>query len=168
MIKLSIACSFLAPLKLLRIRLTASNSVGIVYINSADAIIENVAAAGYTKVVLRPLMVVAGDHANNDMAGSEDDTSMIQEVIDRVSNEAKDDNFKVVKLKAGRYNISKTGIKLKSGIILSGEGQGPTGTVLYAYEPVKYAPVVISPNVTYSATLPPNNPHIDSNNSFFV
>ena len=40
---------------------------------SADAIIENVAAAGYTKVVLRPLMVVAGDHANNDMAGTEDD-----------------------------------------------------------------------------------------------
>ena len=25
--------------------------------------------AGYTKVILRPLMVVAGDHANNDMAG---------------------------------------------------------------------------------------------------
>ena len=40
---------------------------------SADAIIENVAAAGYTKVVLRPLMVVAGDHANNDMAGTEED-----------------------------------------------------------------------------------------------
>ena len=39
----------------------------------ADAIIENVAAAGYTKVVLRPLMVVAGDHANNDMAGAEED-----------------------------------------------------------------------------------------------
>ena len=28
--------------------------------------------AGYTKVVLRPLMVVAGDHANNDMAGDEE------------------------------------------------------------------------------------------------
>ncbi len=28
--------------------------------------------AGYTKVILRPLMVVAGDHANNDMAGDED------------------------------------------------------------------------------------------------
>jgi len=39
----------------------------------ADAIIENVAEAGYTKVVLRPLMVVAGDHANNDMAGTEED-----------------------------------------------------------------------------------------------
>jgi cobalamin biosynthesis Co2+ chelatase CbiK len=28
--------------------------------------------AGYTKVILRPLMVVAGDHANNDMAGDEE------------------------------------------------------------------------------------------------
>lgn len=41
---------------------------------SADAIIEKVATAGYTKVVLRPLMVVAGDHANNDMAGTEEDS----------------------------------------------------------------------------------------------
>ncbi len=41
---------------------------------SADAIIEKVAAGGYTKVVLRPLMVVAGDHANNDMAGTEEDS----------------------------------------------------------------------------------------------
>ena len=41
---------------------------------SADAIIEKVAAAGYTKVVLRPLMVVAGNHANNDMAGTEEDS----------------------------------------------------------------------------------------------
>ena len=31
-----------------------------------------VEAAGYTKVILRPLMVVAGDHANNDMAGDEE------------------------------------------------------------------------------------------------
>ena len=30
--------------------------------------------AGYTKVILRPLMVVAGDHANNDMAGDEEGT----------------------------------------------------------------------------------------------
>jgi hypothetical protein len=30
--------------------------------------------AGYTKVILRPLMVVAGDHANNDMAGDDDDS----------------------------------------------------------------------------------------------
>ena len=37
---------------------------------SCEAVIEAVKAAGYTNVVLRPLMVVAGDHANNDMAGS--------------------------------------------------------------------------------------------------
>lgn len=41
---------------------------------SCEAVIEKVKAAGYTKVVLRPLMVVAGDHANNDMAGDEEDS----------------------------------------------------------------------------------------------
>ena len=41
---------------------------------SAEAVIEAVKAAGYTNVVLRPLMVVAGDHANNDLAGSDDDS----------------------------------------------------------------------------------------------
>ena len=41
---------------------------------SCEAVIEAVKAAGYTNIVLRPLMVVAGDHANNDMAGSEDDS----------------------------------------------------------------------------------------------
>ena len=41
---------------------------------SCESVIEAVKAAGYTNVVLRPLMVVAGDHANNDMAGSEDDS----------------------------------------------------------------------------------------------
>lgn len=41
---------------------------------SAEKIIEAVSEAGYTKVVLRPLMVVAGDHANNDMAGEDEDS----------------------------------------------------------------------------------------------
>ena len=31
-----------------------------------------VEAGEYTRVVLRPLMIVAGDHANNDMAGAEE------------------------------------------------------------------------------------------------
>ena len=39
-----------------------------------ENIIEAVKNAGYTKVVLRPMMMVAGDHANNDMAGDEDDS----------------------------------------------------------------------------------------------
>ncbi len=39
-----------------------------------DAVIGDVRNAGYTKVILRPLMVVAGDHANNDMAGDDDDS----------------------------------------------------------------------------------------------
>ncbi len=41
---------------------------------ACDQIIEKVKAAGYKKVILRPLMVVAGDHANNDMAGDEEDS----------------------------------------------------------------------------------------------
>ncbi len=41
---------------------------------ACEAVIEAVAEAGYTKVVLRPLMVVAGDHANNDMAGEDEDS----------------------------------------------------------------------------------------------
>ena len=36
--------------------------------------IEKIKEAGYKKVVLRPLMVVAGDHANNDMAGDDEDS----------------------------------------------------------------------------------------------
>ena len=41
---------------------------------ACENIIEAVKSAGYKKVVLRPLMVVAGDHANNDMAGDEEDS----------------------------------------------------------------------------------------------
>ena len=41
---------------------------------SCEAVIEAVEQAGYKKVVLRPLMVVAGDHANNDMAGDDEDS----------------------------------------------------------------------------------------------
>ena len=39
---------------------------------SLEAVVAAVKKAGYKKVVLRPMMVVAGDHANNDMAGEED------------------------------------------------------------------------------------------------
>jgi cobalamin biosynthesis Co2+ chelatase CbiK len=41
---------------------------------SCEEVVKAVIEAGYTKVVLRPLMVVAGDHANNDMAGEDDDS----------------------------------------------------------------------------------------------
>ena len=41
---------------------------------ACENVMEAVAEAGYTKVVLRPLMVVAGDHANNDMAGDDEDS----------------------------------------------------------------------------------------------
>ena len=41
---------------------------------SCESVIDAVEKAGYKKVVIRPLMVVAGDHANNDMAGDDDDS----------------------------------------------------------------------------------------------
>ena len=41
---------------------------------ACEAVIEKIQEAGYKKVVLRPLMVVAGDHANNDMAGDDDES----------------------------------------------------------------------------------------------
>ena len=41
---------------------------------ACENVIEAVSAAGYKKVILRPLMVVAGDHANNDMAGEDEDS----------------------------------------------------------------------------------------------
>lgn len=47
---------------------------------ACEAVIDAVKQAGYQKVILRPLMVVAGDHANNDMAGEDEDSwiSMFQ------------------------------------------------------------------------------------------
>ena len=41
---------------------------------SLDDVLAAVQKGSYEKVVLRPLMIVAGDHANNDMAGDEDDS----------------------------------------------------------------------------------------------
>ena len=39
-----------------------------------EDVLAAVQAGSYKKVVLRPLMIVAGDHANNDMAGDEEDS----------------------------------------------------------------------------------------------
>ena len=41
---------------------------------ACEDVIKLVKAAKFKKVVLTPLMLVAGDHANNDMAGDEDDS----------------------------------------------------------------------------------------------
>ncbi len=41
---------------------------------ACEEVIKAVSEAGYKKVILRPLMVVAGDHANNDMAGDDEDS----------------------------------------------------------------------------------------------
>lgn len=45
---------------------------------ASEAVMAKASDAGYSHVVLRPLMVVAGDHANNDMAGSEEDSWLTQ------------------------------------------------------------------------------------------
>ena len=44
-----------------------------------SVVIGKVKDAGYKKVILRPLMVVAGDHANNDMADPEDPESWLSQ-----------------------------------------------------------------------------------------
>ena len=41
---------------------------------ACEEVIAKVKDAGFKNVILRPLMVVAGDHANNDMAGDDDDS----------------------------------------------------------------------------------------------
>ncbi|MCR5107847.1 MAG: sirohydrochlorin cobaltochelatase [Lachnospiraceae bacterium] len=41
---------------------------------SVEDVLSEIADKGYKKAVLRPLMVVAGDHANNDMAGDDEDS----------------------------------------------------------------------------------------------
>ena len=46
---------------------------------ACEAVIAKVKDAGYKKVILRPLMVVAGDHANNDMADPDDEESWLSQ-----------------------------------------------------------------------------------------
>lgn len=41
---------------------------------SLEDVLAKVKAGSYERVILEPLMVVAGDHANNDMAGDEEDS----------------------------------------------------------------------------------------------
>ncbi len=76
--------------------------------------------------------------------GTDDDTKMLQDAIDKVYNESADDRMKVIKLRAGTYNINKDGIKLRSGILLSGEGQSHNGTVLYAKDKTTYTVIQIT------------------------
>ncbi len=76
--------------------------------------------------------------------GTNDDTELIQKAIDKVYADFKGNGIKVIKLKSGIYNINKNGIYLKSGILLSGEGQGPTGTILYAKDLCRYNVITVS------------------------
>ena len=60
-------------------KVTSSHAKGEAVVLTDEPLdIEAVKAAGYTNVVLRPLMVVAGDHANNDMAGADEDSWLSQ------------------------------------------------------------------------------------------
>lgn len=60
----------------------AINTIGRVkaFIGTVEAepdllsVLEKVRASGLKKVVLTPLLIVSGDHANNDMAGEDDDS----------------------------------------------------------------------------------------------
>ena len=49
---------------------------------ACENVIDAIHEAGYTKVIIRPLMVVAGDHANNDMADIDDPESWISQFSD--------------------------------------------------------------------------------------
>lgn len=72
---------------------------------------------------------------------SGDDRIRLQNIINETAAAADPSKMTVIKLEPGRYNISAPGITLKSGIVLSGAGQGPNGTVLYASSAQQYSAV---------------------------
>lgn len=72
---------------------------------------------------------------------SADDRERLQNIIDTTAAAADPSKMTVIKLEPGRYNISAPGITLKSGIVLSGSGQGPDGTILYATSAKQYSVV---------------------------
>ena len=61
-------------------QMLTANGKGSYFVGTVQAdptiedVLEKVKAGGFKKVVLAPLMIVAGDHANNDMAGDEEDS----------------------------------------------------------------------------------------------
>ena len=91
----------------------------------------------YVHSVLEPTAWTEAEIA----AGQADDSGRIQTAIDNATAEAtKDGTIAIVKLKAGKYYVRDrkadgSPIRLKSNVILSGEGQGPTGTILFATGP---------------------------------
>jgi hypothetical protein len=85
--------------------------------------------------------------------GTGDDTSLIQTAINTVSAFTPDSNgFRgAVLLKAGRYQVSAPGLTITaSGVVLRGEGQGVSGTVIEATSASQYDVIVIgSGSATY-------------------
>lgn len=60
------------------------------------------------------------------------DTARINTAISAMSASLTINQMGVVKLKAGKFYVASTSIVLKNNVVLSGSGQGPTGTILYA------------------------------------
>jgi hypothetical protein len=85
--------------------------------------------------------------------GAGDDRSLIQTAINTVSARIPDGNgFRgAVLLKAGRYQVTSPGLTITaSGVVLRGEGQGVSGTVVEATTPSQYDVIVIgSGSATY-------------------
>ena len=72
-----------------------------------------------------------------DGTAAADDTLRIQTAIDNAARSVSGEELAIVKLKAGDYyvaDVKSNGnvLRLKSNVILSGEGQGPTGTIIHA------------------------------------
>ena len=75
-----------------------------------------------------------------------DDTARLQEIIDKASASIPDGEMGVVKVEAGRYNINKKGLEIKNGVVLSGSGQGPNGTVIFGTDKSQYTVLKASGN----------------------
>ncbi len=75
-----------------------------------------------------------------------DDTGRLQEIIDRASASIPDGEMGVVKVEEGRYNINKKGLQIKNGVVLSGSGQGPNGTVFFGTDKSQYTVLKASGN----------------------
>ena len=88
---------------------------------ACEAVIEAVKAAGYTDVILRPLMVVAGDHANNDMADPEDEESWYS-MFDAAGL-----NVKTQIAGLGRIPEVQALYVAHTGAAISGEAAAPAG-----------------------------------------
>ena len=97
---------------------------------ACEEIIEAVKEAGYKKVVLRPLMVVAGDHANNDMAGDDEDSWKCMFVAANAFDKIKCQIEGLGRIEAvQQLYVEHTAAAIKeSGVVVSASGVPADGT----------------------------------------